>query len=1024
MVLRVAWLAGLLAMLLGAPAEAATFTVTTVAESGAGSFEQAILNANANAGADVIGFSIGSGAKALQGVFFSHLTEAVTVDGTTQPGYAGVPLIEFPDGVIDVDASNVTVTGIKALNLQVLTGSGVLVTGNVLAHAYTAAGTGTTIGGTTASVRNVITADLQADGTTIVQGNRIGLSPDGLAIGAGSSDAIQTNGTATIGGPTAAAGNVIGGQRGVVVSSGTASIQHNVIGLDVTGSRGLASGTGAVVNSGATAVIRDNVIGGMMVTGVQLSSNGSMVRGNRMGESVDGSRWLGNQYGVTIDGSENVVGGTGAGEGNEILASAFVAVWVYGGAGNTIVGNDLHDNGTLGIDLGVIQGASDGPDASDAGDIDAGANGRQNAPVLTAGSTGSGGAAHVTGTLGSAASHAYAIDVYASDHCDFKYDLGEGSRYVGRVNVGTGAGGNATIDGALTGTVSAGEVLTATATDSASKDTSEFSNCVPAGGKVIPAIPGAPAGTTNGGVVYSQRYVEPCDDAPCPPSYRFSLIFQAASGGRHVNLTHGQEGGYADFGPVVSPDGNRVAFTRCPATCVANSREVWMVGIDGSNPHLVSANAKDPTWSPDGSTLAYVGAVDVDAYGHTLVTVSSDGAGVPSSVPGDPNCFVDHPHWLPGAPAKLLVRMSCGYQDPYPVPLSVVTVSSGARALEPYAWPEALPVEYDVSSDGRHLLVNAPHRLVVADRVTGKVTDLTGDLGAAPYGYQYGAWSPDGQKVVASGPAQALNGRGDLWVMTAGGTSPVGFTADLPDEVGGDWQPCVTGVTVTCTPPPLVGLTVVRAGSGSGSVSGADGGISCPPTCSAQREPGSVATLYASSDVGSVFSGWSGACSGTDACVVTMSQARSVTATFAPEPVETITPEPGETATPDPGGTATPGPGGAVTPQPGKPTPTATPDPAATTVLGASAFAPVSSRTCLSKRRFSVHVKKRAGATLKSAKVTIAGRTQATKVKGTAIVIDLRRLPKGRVTVKVSARFTDGARAKLTRRYRTCASRR
>lgn len=77
-------------------------------------------------------------------------------------------------------------------------------------------------------------------------------------------------------------------------------------------------------------------------------------------------------------------------------------------------------------------------------------------------------------------------------------------------------------------------------------------------------------------------------------------------------------------------------------------------------------------------------------------------------------------------------------------------------------------------------------------------------------------------------------------------------------------------------------LTVSLAGTGSGSVRSTPvGGISCPSTCSASFSYGTTVSLVPTAASGSTFAGWSGACSGTGPCTVTMNQARSVTATFA-----------------------------------------------------------------------------------------------------------------------------------------------
>src|SRR5439155_14993623 len=75
-------------------------------------------------------------------------------------------------------------------------------------------------------------------------------------------------------------------------------------------------------------------------------------------------------------------------------------------------------------------------------------------------------------------------------------------------------------------------------------------------------------------------------------------------------------------------------------------------------------------------------------------------------------------------------------------------------------------------------------------------------------------------------------------------------------------------------------LSVVSAGNGSGTVTSNPAGISCGTTCSASFLSGTVVTLTAAAAAGSTFAGWSGACVGTGTCSVTMTAAKSVTATF------------------------------------------------------------------------------------------------------------------------------------------------
>jgi hypothetical protein len=76
-------------------------------------------------------------------------------------------------------------------------------------------------------------------------------------------------------------------------------------------------------------------------------------------------------------------------------------------------------------------------------------------------------------------------------------------------------------------------------------------------------------------------------------------------------------------------------------------------------------------------------------------------------------------------------------------------------------------------------------------------------------------------------------------------------------------------------------LTVSKTGTGTGTVNSAPGGITCGGDCSESYLEGTVVTLTATPSAGSTFTGWSGDCTGTGSCVVTMAAARSVTAAFS-----------------------------------------------------------------------------------------------------------------------------------------------
>lgn len=101
--------------------------------------------------------------------------------------------------------------------------------------------------------------------------------------------------------------------------------------------------------------------------------------------------------------------------------------------------------------------------------------------------------------------------------------------------------------------------------------------------------------------------------------------------------------------------------------------------------------------------------------------------------------------------------------------------------------------------------------------------------------------------------------------------------------------------TITVTPvTPQFGLTVSGAGTGAGTVTSTPAGINCSISAGTPSGPctrlfaeGTQVTLTPASAAGSTFAGWSGACAGTGACVVAMTQARDVNASFAiaPSPI-------------------------------------------------------------------------------------------------------------------------------------------
>jgi len=97
---------------------------------------------------------------------------------------------------------------------------------------------------------------------------------------------------------------------------------------------------------------------------------------------------------------------------------------------------------------------------------------------------------------------------------------------------------------------------------------------------------------------------------------------------------------------------------------------------------------------------------------------------------------------------------------------------------------------------------------------------------------------------------------------------------------------------LTVIPPQIV---VTKAGTGAGTVTSAPSGIACGNSCAVSSYVGASFTLTAAASAGSVFAGWSGACTGTTStCSLTLAKANAaVIATFnstAPEYSVAVTP--------------------------------------------------------------------------------------------------------------------------------------
>jgi uncharacterized repeat protein (TIGR02543 family) len=120
-----------------------------------------------------------------------------------------------------------------------------------------------------------------------------------------------------------------------------------------------------------------------------------------------------------------------------------------------------------------------------------------------------------------------------------------------------------------------------------------------------------------------------------------------------------------------------------------------------------------------------------------------------------------------------------------------------------------------------------------------------------------------------------------LTAAPASGSRFVGWSGACTNASGPCQVTMDAAKTVTATFTPEFALTVSRQGIGTGTVTSVPAGINCGTDCTETYVSGTVVTLTATPSGDAVFGGWSGACTNaTGTCQVTMSAARSVTATF------------------------------------------------------------------------------------------------------------------------------------------------
>jgi len=366
-----------------------------------------------------------------------------------------------------------------------------------------------------------------------------------------------------------------------------------------------------------------------------------------------------------------------------------------------------------------------------------------------------------------------------------------------------------------------------------------------------------------------------------------------ADGTGYTNLTNSM--GTQDIDPVWSPDGARIAFSsNQPAVNnMDRNYEIFVMNADGTNAVQQTFTTQGsgqtvqsyaPTWGPGGTEIAFEGwrTTQTGASYAQIVKIPVDGSGSEVVLTSTTDfAYKFQPDWSPDG-TKILYTWDLGQQDVHVMnpdgsnPVSLTPDTPGSDQRDPVWSPDNTRFAF---TDTRFWAF--PH---FNTEIFVRNADGSGEVQVTDHDAidDTPSWSPDGSEIAFS---SSRGGKFEIWsiaapapvgIMSAEAEAPATKITNSPGSgtaVDPDWKGTGGGGS-------SFAVTVTKSGTGTGTVTSSPAGISCGTDCTETYTSGTMVTLSSSPAAGSTFAGWSGACTGTGSCVVTMSAARSVTATF------------------------------------------------------------------------------------------------------------------------------------------------
>jgi len=255
---------------------------------------------------------------------------------------------------------------------------------------------------------------------------------------------------------------------------------------------------------------------------------------------------------------------------------------------------------------------------------------------------------------------------------------------------------------------------------------------------------------------------------------RFSLYVMSSDGSDRTRLADGQSGFLS--APSWSPDGSMVAF----ASDMDGNADIWVMNSDGTDlVNLTSHESKDhsPAWSPDGAWIAFASVRD-SAYWE-LYLMRADGSDVQRLTWWEDASDLS-PSWSPDGTRLAFASKRDGNWEIYIMDREggnlVRLTDDPADDTDPAWSPDGGRIAFASTRDGYA-------EIYVRPLGSGEAVNISN----APYSTERGpTWSPDGGRIAFYSDR---DGDWDIYVMGADGSDPVKLTGDSTNDQVPAWRP-------------------------------------------------------------------------------------------------------------------------------------------------------------------------------------------------------------------------------------------